>query len=217
MRSKLARFAENSQRRNVVEPGKPIFSTIRGKWSEFFKNPNPIVLELGCGHGEYTVGLASLFPNQNFVGVDVKGARIWKGSRQAEELELPNAAFLRIRMLDLEERFEENEVSGIWITFPDPRPKEKDEKRRLTSPRFMDMYRRLLKPGSWLHLKTDNLGLYEYTLESLKERNDIQSLVCTANLYQSAFYKMPQQIVTTYEKKFSSRSVPIKYLRFQFK
>jgi tRNA (guanine-N7-)-methyltransferase len=200
-----------------VEPGKPIFSTIRGKWSEFFKNPNPIVLELGCGHGEYTVGLASLFPNQNFVGVDVKGARIWKGSRQAEELELPNAAFLRIRMLDLEERFEENEVSGIWITFPDPRPKEKDEKRRLTSPRFMDMYRRLLKPGSWLHLKTDNLGLYEYTLESLKERNDIQSLVCTANLYQSAFYKMPQQIVTTYEKKFSSRSVPIKYLRFQFK
>jgi len=216
MRSKLARFAENAQRRNVVEPGKPIFTTIKGKWNEFFDNPNPIVLELGCGHGEYTVGLAALFPHQNFVGVDVKGARIWKGSREAEELELVNAAFLRIRMLDLAEKFEENEVAGIWITFPDPRPKDKDEKRRITSPRFMDMYRQLLSPGSWVHLKTDNQGLYEYTLAMLKERNDIHSLEYTADLYRSEMYETPQQIVTTYEKKFASRGVPIKYLRFQF-
>ena len=216
MRNKLARFAENARRRNVVDPGKPIFSEIKGKWHEFFNNSNPIVLELGCGHGEYTVGLASLFADQNFVGVDVKGARIWKGSREAEELNLANVAFLRIRMLDLEERFTENEASSIWITFPDPRPKEKDEKRRLTSPRFMDMYSHLLRPNSCLHLKTDNLELYQYTLETLQQREDIHSLKYTDDLYQSKLYEKPQQIVTTYEKKFASRGVPIKYLRFQF-
>ncbi|MGD1892615.1 MAG: tRNA (guanosine(46)-N7)-methyltransferase TrmB [Cyclobacteriaceae bacterium] len=216
MRNKLARFAENARRRNVVEPGKPIFSEIKGKWHEFFNNSNPIVLELGCGHGEYTVGLASLFADQNFVGVDVKGARIWKGSREAEELNLANVAFLRIRMLDLEERFTENEASSIWITFPDPRPKEKDEKRRLTSPRFIDMYRHLLRPNSCIHLKTDNLEQYQYTLETLQQREDIHSLKYTDDLYQSKLYEKPQQIVTTYEKKFASRGVPIKYLRFQF-
>lgn len=216
MRSKLARFAENKQRLNVIEPGKPIFTQIKGQWSSFFGNSNPITLELGCGHGEYTVGLAKLNADQNFIGVDVKGARIWKGSKEAEESGIANVAFLRIRMLDLENFFEKYEVSEIWITFPDPRPKEKDEKRRLTSPRFLDIYRMITKPNSVVHLKTDNQDLYDYTLEKLGERDDIKGLDYTTDLYQSTLYGEPQRIVTTFEQKFSSQGIPIKYLRFQF-
>ncbi|MEQ9438578.1 MAG: tRNA (guanosine(46)-N7)-methyltransferase TrmB [Cyclobacteriaceae bacterium] len=216
MRNKLDRFAENKERRNVVEPGKPIFETIRGQWHAFFQNEYPITLELGCGHGEYTVGLASLYPAHNVIGVDVKGARIWKGSRQAEEENLPNAAFLRIRILDLEDSVAPQEATEIWVTFPDPRPKDRDEKRRLTSPRFLDMYKRVLKPGGWVHLKTDNLGLFDYTLAQLELRNDIRSLEHTHDLYQSELYGLEQQIVTTFEKKFRNKGVPIKYLRFQF-
>ena len=147
MRNKLERFAENAERRNVVEPGKPVFLSIKGHWGEFFENDYPMTLELGCGHGEYTVGLAAMYPQRNFIGVDVKGARIWKGSSQAEEQGLSNVAFLRIRILDLEESVAEAETSEIWITFPDPRPKDRDEKRRLTAPRFLDMYKRVLQPG----------------------------------------------------------------------
>ena len=217
MRSKLARFAENTQRKNVIEPGKPVFNQIKGHWHSHFANNHPIVLELGCGHGEYTVGLASLHPDQNFIGVDVKGARIWRGSRDAEALNLTNAAFLRIRILNLEESFERHEVSGIWITFPDPHPKDKDEKRRLTSPRFVEIYRSILQPEHWVHLKTDNLGLYEYTLEVLNSRSDITDLVYSDNLYQSSLYGQEQQIETTYERKFARRGEKIKYIRFRFK
>ena len=216
MRSKLARFAENTERNNLIEPGKPIFATIQGDWSNYFGNDHPIILELGWGHGEYTTGLAALYPNKNFVGVDVKGARIWKGSRDAEVNQLTNAAFLRIRILQLENSFANQEASGIWITFPDPRPKAKDEKRRLTSPRFLDMYRKILKPDSWVHLKTDNQALFEYTLEVLEERTDISDLVFTDNLYNSGLYEPEQQIETTFEQKFAQRGIPIKYLRFRF-
>ncbi|WKN43651.1 tRNA (guanosine(46)-N7)-methyltransferase TrmB [Tunicatimonas pelagia] len=216
MRSKLARFAENAQRKNVVEPGKPIFTSIRGNWHSYFENDHPIILELGCGHGEYTVGLATLHHQKNFIGVDVKGARIWKGSRDAEVLQLTNAAFLRIRILQLTESFAEQEVAGIWITFPDPHPKEKEEKRRLTSPRFLEMYKQVMQPGSWVHLKTDNLALYEYSREVLKEREDVHNVICTDDLYHSDLYGLEQQIETTYERKFARRGIPIKYLRFQF-
>ncbi len=217
MRSKLARFAENAQRKNVVEPGKPIFATIRGNWSSYFENDHPIVLELGCGHGEYTVGLATLHPHNNFVGVDVKGARIWKGSRDAEALQLSNAAFLRIRILQLQDSFAKHEVAGIWITFPDPHPKESEEKRRLTSPRFLEIYKEVLQPGSWIHLKTDNLALYEYTLEVLRASMDIHNVAYTDNLYRSDLYGLEQQIETTYEQKFARRGINIKYVRFQFR
>lgn len=217
MRSKLSRFAENTQRKNVVEPGKPIFAKIQGNWHSYFENDYPIVLELGCGHGEYTVGLAALHPKINFVGVDVKGARIWKGSRDAEALQLSNAAFLRIRILQLEDSFAEQEAAGIWITFPDPHPKESEEKRRLTSPRFLEMYKQVLQPDSWIHLKTDNLALYEYTLEVLRNREDVQNLTYTDNLYISDLYGIEQQIQTTYERKFALRGINIKYVRFQLR
>lgn len=176
----------------------------------------PLPSELGCGHGEYTVGLADMYPERNFIGVDVKGARIWKGSSQAVEQNLTNVAFMRIRILDLEERISEREVSEIWITFPDPRPKDRDEKRRLTSPRFLDMYQRILKAGGWIHLKTDNLGLFDFTIEQLKLRDNISNLEFTHDLYQSDLYQAEQQIVTTFERKFQAKGVPIKYLRFQF-
>jgi len=217
MRSKLARFAENARRKNVVQPGKSIFATIRGNWSAYFENEHPIILELGCGHGEYTVGLASIHPDINFVGVDVKGARIWKGSHDAEMLKLTNAAFLRIRILELEDSFAEQEVAGIWITFPDPHPKKKEAKRRLTSPRFLELYKRVVQPGSWVHLKTDNLALYEYSRELLSNREDVHELKYANDLYNSDLYELEQQIETTYERKFAQRGTTIKYLRFQFK
>ena len=171
-RNKLKRFEQNATNENVIEVGKAIFDTIKGNWNENqFKNENPITLELGCGNGEYTVGLSSLFPERNHIGVDIKGSRIWRGSSDAIEKGLKNAAFLRTSILDLEKFFDSEEVSQIWITFPDPRPKKGDAKRRLTSPRFLDIYKRLIKKGGKLHLKTDDRPLYDYTIEVLEKAN----------------------------------------------
>ena len=136
-KNKLVRFAVIAQRENVIEEGKEIYKTIKGNWKKYFGNDNPIYLELACGRGEYTTGLAAVYPNINFIGVDVKGARIWKGSTVAFENNLKNAAFLRIKMYLLAEFFEENEVDGIWLTFPDPRPKELDDRHRLTYIKYM--------------------------------------------------------------------------------
>ena len=135
-RQKRKKFAENELRDNIVQPGKEKFGQLKSRWGEVqFGNDNPIVLELGCGRGEYTVGLARLFPDKNFIGVDIKGDRMFKGSKAAEEEGLENVAFLRIMIQDIEEHFAENEVDEIWVTFPDPRPKKRDAKRRHTSPR----------------------------------------------------------------------------------
>ena len=143
MRGKLARFRDNHESPNVLEPGNDMYEKIRGKWKdEFFKNDNELVVELGCGKGEYTVGLGRLCPNRNFIGVDKKGDRIWVGSQTGLNERLDNIGFLRTEMIFLEKFFKEDEVDEFWLTFPDPRPKLREEKRRLTYPTFLDMYKK---------------------------------------------------------------------------
>lgn len=216
MRKKLDRFADNDQRQNVVQPGKAVFENIRGNWNTYFGNDHPLVFELGCGRGEYTVGLARRFPDTNFVGVDVKGARLWKGSSIAEEERLRNAAFLRIRILEIEKSVAEHELNEIWITFPDPRPKKRDIKRRLTAERYMNIYKKILKPGGTIHFKTDNTMLFDFTLCHLQQRADVQSLEVTQNYHASRFSEELPDIVTKYEKQFMDEGMNIKYLRLRF-
>ena len=216
MRNKLERFRENAERRNIIEPGKPIFDDIKGHWSSFFDNSYPITFELGCGKGAYTLGLARMHPDQNFVGVDVKGARLWVGSTEAEEERLNNAAFLRIRLLDIVQYVAPHEAASLWITFPDPRPRDRDAKRRLTSNRFLELYRQIVIPGGWVHLKTDNRELFDFTLETLRARDDVQHLEHTHDLYNSSLYGEEQQLVTDYERKFRNEGKKITYLRFSF-
>jgi len=217
VKRKLERFKVIESLPNVIEPSKEIYHYVRGKWNtDYFKNENPITLELACGRGEYTVGLASIFPNRNYIGVDIKGERIWKGSTHAAEAELGNVAFLRTMILLIENFFSEGEVNEIWITFPDPRPKKRDIKRRLTSPRFLTIYKRLLKPGGIVRLKTDNTGLFEYTLEELESRRDIADLKYTNDVYNSELRAECFDIKTRYEHEFASKGEKIKYLQFQF-
>ena len=211
------RFKIISERANVIEPGKELYTAIKGKWNElYFKNKNPLTVELACGRGEYSVSLASLFPERNYIGVDVKGDRIWKGSTLAVEQGLSNVAFLRTNILAIESFFEEGEVDELWLTFPDPRPKKRDIKRRLTSPRFMEMYRKILHTGGFLRLKTDNSGLFSYTLEELQSRDDVQGLAQSDDVYESPLRAECHDIKTRYEEMFASQGEKIKYLRFKF-
>jgi tRNA (guanine-N7-)-methyltransferase len=217
VKRKQERFKIIEENPNVIEPTKPLYQTIRGKWrTGYFKNSNPITLELACGRGEYTIGLAKLFPQQNIIGIDIKGERIWKGSSLALEAQLTNAAFLRTHILMIENFFEPDEVNEIWLTFPDPRPRKRDVKRRLTSPRYIETYKRLIQPGGYVRLKTDNTQLYEYTLEQLHMRSDIADLAFTADLYSSELKKECFDIKTRYEQEFTQKGEKIKYLRFRF-
>lgn len=215
-RNKTQKFSDNRQSRNVIEPGKDIFSDIRGKWSEYFKNQNPIVLELACGRGEYTVGFAGKFPGKNFLGIDIKGARIWRGSQQLNKQDLKNAAFLRSKIQDLESFFDEDEVNEIWLIHPDPRPKKSDARRRLTHPRFLEIYKQILKPGSLIHLKTDNQNLFDYTLDVLDQRSDIIQLEFTFDLHNSKYLADHHQIKTYYEERAVEEGLKINYLKFSF-
>jgi tRNA (guanine-N7-)-methyltransferase len=217
MKRKQERFRIIEQYQNVIEPSKQLFEEIRGNWRAlFFKNKNPLTLELACGRGEYTIGLARLFPDRNFLGVDIKGERIWKGSTQALDENLSNAGFLRTQILMIGNFFEPGEVDEIWLTFPDPRPRKRDIKRRLTSPRFLEIYKSLLRPGGYLRLKTDNTQLFEYTLEQIQMRGDISDLLFTADVYNSPLEKECFGIKTRYEQEFSQKGEKIKYLRFRF-
>lgn len=217
MRTKLRRFAEIKENTNVLEEGKEMFTEIKGKWNEcFFHNDNDIVVELGCGRGEYTVGLAEHFPDKNFVGMDIKGERIWKGSTSAIEKGLSNVGFLRTIIQLMENFFVEDEIAEIWVTFPDPRPKERDIKRRLTSPRFMRMYEKLLKKDGWVKFKTDNTALFDYTLNEVLPTMKIKDLVYTKNLYSSDLHQEHFSIKTKYEKLFYDKGENIKYLKFKF-
>lgn len=211
-KDKLRRFAEIETFSNVVQmdAGKPF----KGKWAaEFFKNNNPVVLELACGKGEYTVNLAQMFPERNFIGIDYKGNRIWRGAKTAIEENIPNVAFLRIQIENLVEYFGENEVDEIWITFPDPQPQISREKKRLTSPRFLNLYRQMLKPGGFINLKTDNDGLHAYTAEKIEELG-LKLHVKTEDLYHSPYADEVLNIKTYYEKKYLKDNKNINYLRY---
>lgn len=216
MRQKHIRFQENKGLDNCIEPSKPCYTTIKGQWHNiFFKNNNPITLEIGCGHGAYVIGLAKLFPQRNFIGIDIKGDRLWKGAKEAKKQYLSNVAFLRIFIESLDDFFSENEVDEIWITFPDPRPKNRDIKRRLTSPRFLDLYRHILADQGKIHLKTDNTLLYDYTLKILHKQN-LKILKQTLDLYNSPYLVEHWGIQTTYEKRFLAQGMKIHYLCFQY-
>jgi tRNA (guanine-N7-)-methyltransferase len=218
LKRKKERFKIIEERTNVIEPTKAAFSSIKGNWHEdYFKNSNPITLELACGSGEYTVGLAKLFANKNFVGIDIKGERIWRGSTGAVENNLTNVGFLRAHILMIDSFFRPNEVNEIWITFPDPRPKKRDIKRRLTHDRYLDMYKEILQPGGYLRLKTDSTHMYDFTREIISMRNDIVDLQFTENVYDSPLREECFDIKTKYEMAFSEQGEKIKYLRFQFK
>jgi len=217
-RKKLQRFKENEENRNVVQQGKEIFEKIKGNWNSVqFLNRNPIVVELACGRGEFTVGLARQYPEKNFIGVDIKGSRIWKGSTIAIAEGLDNVAFLRTQIQVLDKFFEKGEISELWITFPDPFPRDGDEKRRLTSPRFLDMYKPLINEEGVVHFKTDNTGLFDYTLEVVRQREDCETILHTHDFYASPWKDEHHGIKTKYEKIFSEKGEKIKYLKFQFK
>jgi tRNA (guanine-N7-)-methyltransferase len=185
---------------------------MKGRWNQqFFGNDKPIILELGCGRGEYTVELARRFPASNFIGVDIKGARMWKGAQESIRLKLDNVAFLRCRIEFLFRMFAQNEISEIWITFPDPQARK--PRKRLTSSRFINMYADMLVPGGRIHLKTDSTILHEYTLYLLKW-NGLSPDRCTADLYSSGFADEILSIRTHYESGFLRIGKPITYLSF---
>jgi tRNA (guanine-N7-)-methyltransferase len=217
-KNKLMRFAQMATFKNVIQPElNEVLNAdhiLKGNWSEkFFGNKQPIVLELGCGKGEYTVGLAKKYPEKNFIGMDIKGARIWRGAKTAIEENLNNVGFLRMRIEQITSFFATNEISEIWITFPDPQEKKNRAMKRLTSSRFLPRYKQFIKPGGLIHLKTDNSLLFEYTC-SLCAHNNLKVLKSTANLYQTENDQNLLSIQTFYESQFLAKNIPIKYLCF---
>ncbi|RQP11162.1 MAG: tRNA (guanosine(46)-N7)-methyltransferase TrmB [Parapedobacter sp.] len=213
-KDKLRKFAEIGTFANVLQldAGK----AMRGQWaSGHFGNKQPIVLELACGKGEYTVNLAKLFPERNFIGIDYKGNRIWRGAKTALEEHISNVAFLRIQIETILDYFAEEEVSEIWITFPDPQPQKSREKKRLTNPTFLAKYRQILIPAGIMHLKTDNDGLFAYTQEKLAELG-LNIQVQTADLYRSEFVDEVLSIKTYYEKKYLETAKNINYIKWSW-
>ena len=223
---KLAQFAEMKTFPNVSEVSYAEVMNqnhdLKGNWArEIFQNNNPIVLELGCGKGEYAVGMARKYPSRNFIGVDIKGARMWRGAKTALEEKIENVYFLRSRIEFIDSFFAPNEVDEIWITFPDPQPRESREKKRLTSPRFINRYLNFLKKDGIIHLKTDAHALYEYSLDTATEMG-FPVLAKTANLYSELhtlelddLEKEVLSIPTFYEKMFSEKGHDICYLKFR--
>lgn len=204
---------------NVFQPSiEEVFGKdyrLKNKWAgEHFKNDHPIILELGCGKGEYTLGLAGIFPEKNFIGIDIKGARIWTGARQAHREKIPNVAFIRTRIEFINSFFGENEVDEIWLTFPDPQLKKRWNKKRLTTALFLNSYRDFLKDQGLIHLKTDNAELYQYTLDLVKV-NALPLVFATDDLYGSNQEEMVYGIRTYYEQQFIEDGLNIHYLKFE--
>jgi tRNA (guanine-N7-)-methyltransferase len=224
-RNKLLKFAELAAMSNVYEnfsvTDPKLLATgqvkvdLRNKWaSEHFSTDAPITLELACGRGEYTVGLAERFPERSFIGVDVKGARVWKGAKQCKERKLKNAAFLRSKIEPINTFFGEGEVDEIWITFPDPFPRKGQRNRRLTAPVFLDKYREILKKGGSVHLKTDNTGIFLYTLEVIIEDDKCELLEISDNVDKWDLGMPELSIPTFYEQLHREQGSLIKYVRF---
>lgn len=217
-KGKLAKFRENETFENVFQPEVSDFLNythpLKGHWHDsVFKNENPIVLELGCGKGEYTVGMARMFPNKNFIGVDIKGARIWTGAKSSNLEQMRNVTFLRTRIELISSFFADNEVSEIWITFPDPQMKKRRAKKRLTSSAFLSMYQHLLADGGFVNLKTDSRFLYHYTC-AVAEQNNLPILHKTADLYSEPWLDNVLSIKTYYEQLHIDDGDTIHYLKF---
>ncbi len=213
-KDKLRKFAEIDTFPNVYQLDEA--KVLKGNWAKtHFKNENPVVLELACGKGEYSVGLARIFPEKNFIGIDLKGNRIWRGARTGVDEGIPNLAFLRIQIEDLVEYFGENEIDEIWITFADPQPQISREKKRLTSPNFLAKYKPLLRDGGKINLKTDNDGLYEYTKEKVAELG-LLTHKDTDHLYQSDLVDEVLSIKTHYERIYLKKDKNINYIQFSF-
>ena len=221
-KNKLARFNENKILPNVVQPTRDEAVEnfhLKGKWrSDFFKNENPIVLELGCGKGEYTVNLAAAFPDKNFLGIDIKGARFWFGAKEAIEKNLNNAGFLRTQIELIENIFAENEVDEIWITFPDPQIKYRRTKHRLTNPEFLHRYRKILKKDGIVHLKTDSEFLHGYTLGML-QGSGCEIITAHHDIYGAPEYvadtPLLREVQTYYDQLFASKGKTITYIKFK--
>jgi tRNA (guanine-N7-)-methyltransferase len=218
-KNKLARWTEFGSFDNVIQPKIGDISgkdhPLKGRWNkDIFKNDNPLVLELGCGKGEYSVGLATIYPDRNFIGIDIKGARMWRGAKTSNELKLSNIAFLRTRIEFINSFFSNDEVDEIWITFPDPHPGGKNPDKRLTSPRFLNLYRLFLKNNGLVHLKTDNIELYTYT-NTVVSYNGLNIISFTNDLYSEETSDYILSIKTHYEKLFLNKGLKINYLSFR--
>ena len=218
-KDKIKRFSQILTFGNVIQPKINFYSNdddLKGNWSTVFNNENPLVLELGCGAGEYTVALAKDYPNKNFIGIDIKGARIWKGAKAALDEGLNNVRFLRTKVDFVTKFFGENEVNEIWLTFSDPQPKK--PKKRLSSKLFTDRYQEFLKINGVIHLKTDSDLLYNFTLEEIKS-NSFKLLENITNVYKESYERSQELkktlfIKTFYEKKWLDLEKTIKYLAF---
>ena len=220
-KNKLKRFIENESFSNVIQPTrKDLISNLfnlKGKWnSSYFKNNNPIIIELGCGKGEYTVNLAKLNANKNYIGIDIKGARFWRGAKTAIDEKLENVVFLRTQIELLEYVFKNDEIHEIWLTFPDPQIKFQRRKHRLINPVFLELYKKILNKNGIIHLKTDSEFLHGYTL-GLLEKLNIKPLFSNHDIYKNN--NAPNEVIninTHYEKLFLKEGKNISYLSFNF-
>lgn len=215
---KLEHFAENLTFPNLFQVSFEMLQqeggfALKGKWHEHFGNDNPITLELGCGKGDYTVALARIHPDRNYIGVDIKGARLWRGAKTAHEDKMANVAFIRTRIELIEQFFAPGEVDEIWVTFPDPQPKK--PYKRLTSERFLTYYKSFLKPGSIIHLKTDSQELHEYTLNEVIPAGGYPVVFATNDLYNTDYQGEAKLTQTFYEKMFLAEGKPITYIMFK--
>ena len=218
-KDKLRKFAENLTFGCMVQPEfEEIFHkdhSLKGKWhKEFFHNDNPIILELGCGRGEYTIALAERNPDKNYIGIDIKGARMWRGAKTATEREMKNVGFVRTRIEFIRSFFAEGEIAEIWITFPDPQLKTRRAKKRLTSPLFLAEYKRMIGKEGVINLKTDSKHLYAYTAAVI-ERLGLEAEVQNDDIYGSGYADEVLSVKTAYETKFVAMGLPITYTRFR--
>lgn len=221
-KNKLKRFKDNDDFENVIQPKRDELLSgnfkFKGNWAKtIFKNNNPIILELGCGKGEYTVYLAKKYPSVNYIGIDIKGARFWKGAKTAKEDDLKNIFFIRTQIELIEFLFDKNEISEIWITFPDPQIKFKRTKHRLTNLDFLKKYKKILNPDGFVNLKTDSEFLHGYTIGLVQALENAQIIYSNHDIYNRT--GSPEDVIaiqTHYEKLFLKENKSITYLKFKF-